>query len=530
MNNTVVTTVNTLYREGFELPNENVSNKIARIHEFSVYVYNGDLYLDEASIDKIVAQLNELLNEWVEKINLHDAFLLAKAVRLLYGNRRRKQFRELVPHLFVIFRRFAQDLHQDEDTVANLYDWIFAICWQQMTSFYDTSVAIRDSLVTPFSHFLNKKARRLDLPKTGTSEKTRICYFAQSLSVSGTYANGRAIYSLLQGHSLANSGDVDIYIYIYSDLELALAKNLLAFTNCTVRYFGGNESLTSKLERIETALKRDAVDIVISEMYGSVAVRALMRRLAPVQMYMSCGFIPLVLDEVDYFLLFDNLYEDALKYDIDPAKLLEFPYPLSRQFLDRNYSDEQVRTERAKYPNARVVFGSLCRLEKVTDEYLDTIKRLLIRIPDSILIIGGPNDQNRIKSYLAENGIQDRVFLPGTVDAHLYGKIFDIYLETFPFGQGMAVIEVMAKGVPAVKVKSPGMEAIEQKQRDQALLCENADEYIEKVERLLNDPEFFRACVEKSEQIVSYVADVEKAARQIEDYCRQVKVVCNKVA
>jgi|GEM_PF-4252066 len=521
-NKDVAQTINQHFVAAFD---ETGSTSIARIdslYAFAEALATHRFVLDDNSITLIVGKLEEFCSQYLATLQAPQLFRLIKASHSIYNTGRRKAFRALLPHFFNAFDRYIATPGVDEDAVACLYDWIFAIAWQQMLEMQPSSTEIKDRLIKPLNRYLSQNNAPTPTAKPNASGRLRIAYLAHNLSVTGPYANGRNIYSFIKGHAANNAPDVDIFVYVYSHLEESLLKTLVACPQITVRHFTAN-GFAEKQRQIQKATKNDGVDIVISEMYFSTSARLLSKQLAPIQMYMSMGFIPFELAQVDYYLMFNSIFEKARKYGLNNETVLEIPYCLDESFLTRRYPPQAIATERAKYPTSQFVFGALCRMEKVSEEYLQTIKAILDRVPSSILIIGGANDQSRIRTFLEANGLSQRVFLPGVVDPHLYGHFIDIFLETFPVGTGQAAAEIMAKGVPVIKLNCDKLLPAELPLRDPTLLNATTDDYIAKVIALTQDSAALTQAKTTAKQIVARVSDIKGGAQVIENYCRTAK-------
>ena len=310
--NNLAETLNHLYQAAFLNDAADHKHICQAIVELANFVSQNQITLDEPTVEILARKINDFLEQCGHLLDVSEKYSIIRSVQQLYGKKRQKQFKILVPQLIKLFKSLASDNNLPEEIASNAYDWVFALCWQQMDNFHDTSLLIKENIVEPYSNYLDRiRFRPQTTTKISQSKKIKICYLIQHFSVSGSYANGRAIYSLLQGHFLNNSEDIEIYLYITGATEISLLPTVLSYNNVIVRNFENHSNSSEKLEKIRKVAEKDQIDILITEMYFSSNIKYLKSRLAPVQMYLSCGFIPLTIPEVDYYLLFNNLFDDA---------------------------------------------------------------------------------------------------------------------------------------------------------------------------------------------------------------------------
>lgn len=94
----------------------------------------------------------------------------------------------------------------------------------------------------------------------------------------------------------------------------------------------------------------------------------------------------------------------------------------------------------------KVVFGTLCREEKLTPEYAAVVARILDATPDSVFVYSGRQQQ----PWFEEAVGGDRAVYIGWVVTRLWAQIIDIFLDTFPFQSGHTAFEFMSASRPVV--------------------------------------------------------------------------------
>lgn len=109
--------------------------------------------------------------------------------------------------------------------------------------------------------------------------------------------------------------------------------------------------------------------------------------------------------------------------------------------------EKEAKDIRDRFPKDYVILGSIGRLIKIDNkEYLDTVLKIMEENPKTIYLACGDGDKTNILSFVKENGLEDRFYLPGFVNSKVYGRVIDIYLNTFPDPGGESINEFKALG------------------------------------------------------------------------------------
>lgn len=127
-------------------------------------------------------------------------------------------------------------------------------------------------------------------------------------------------------------------------------------------------------------------------------------------------------------------------------------------------SKEQSRLE-LKVTENGFVFGTIGRLTRSKGQYdlLRAFHQIHLNIPNSmLLIIGGGQDEDKLKRYVDDHNLQDHVVLAGTIpDAYRYAKAFDIFiLPSHAEAFGISLLEAMAAKIPIIASNVGGIPAV----------------------------------------------------------------------
>lgn len=165
-------------------------------------------------------------------------------------------------------------------------------------------------------------------------------------------------------------------------------------------------------------------------------------RSAPKQIYWSHGDFQYDVEGIDKRI--SHFYrENPYEYEKFDVQILDrFHNP------DAKKHQEEAQEIRKRWSEDTIILGSIGRLIKMdNDEYISAIATILKENPNTIYLACGTGNEESIKQKLVKYDIpMDRFFFEGFVNAHVYGYIIDIYLNTFPEPSGEAVGEFLTKG------------------------------------------------------------------------------------
>lgn len=259
--------------------------------------------------------------------------------------------------------------------------------------------------------------------------------------------------SLMEDEAFTNNYEIRIYYMGYVEQSLDEPTVVEAYKKINLKYIdvvtpvirqkGFYHSHLEKALVLRKKIIEDGVDILISPLaYVDISDFLVISRCAPKQIYWSHGSFIYDVPNIDKRIShFEKSVDCMLEYET-------FKVAMDVERFYNPYRDPTlIAQERNKYPKDAFILGVIGRLTKVnSDEYLETIAKIMEQTPNTIFIAAGSGNRDTIREKVEKLGISDRFYMPGFVDAHVYGHIIDLWCDTFPLGQGESLYEFMFKG------------------------------------------------------------------------------------
>ncbi|WP_120955557.1 hypothetical protein [Helicobacter mehlei] len=218
------------------------------------------------------------------------------------------------------------------------------------------------------------------------------------------------------------------------------------------------QSHLEKALRLKELLHAHQVCVLISPNNGyGISDFLLATRSSAVQIYYSHGNKAYHLDTLEGYMThiaptIGAYSESNLPYLGIFVPMLSFFYnpPLDA------YSQHLIKKTRSFYvsnPDA-LILGTIGRLTKLDSlEFLHSVLEILHQVPQSVYLACGigPNQaiQEKLEQLIQKHSLPpsllERFKFVGYVDAHLYGHVIDLFLDTFPMQQGESKAEFSAK-------------------------------------------------------------------------------------
>lgn len=412
-------------------------------------------------------------------------------------------------------QRWSAATRPDLDLLCDLVDFLFFVCW----CFSDSSTTQCERFVPALrpaaEAFARTAPRRGDPPPRQPRDPIRIVWLAMFAAADNpmTVALRHMAPALLRpGSGFA----LNVHAWRFSDdATLAWLRGLGA--TCHV---ARGDTPSSLIATIEAQVREDGADIVISDMNNAIPTALFARRLASTQIFLQAGMPGWPVRPLA--AVFNSFGFDPGIAGWGNARMLRFNPPWDLAALAPSEDPAETARERATLPQGWRLIGCYGRLVKVTEPYLRAVERILEQCPDTAFVAGGTGDAAMIMDFAARSPVGARIhvaarFVPG----HAWGRILDLFLDTWPVTGGEACREVIAKHRPVVTLQSREMPAIHA-QRDPQLLAADWDGFVACAVGLLQDPAAYRAACARAAALAARMADTEDFARSVTEDLRAV--------
>lgn len=271
-------------------------------------------------------------------------------------------------------------------------------------------------------------------------------------------------------------------------------------------------SPTATIAAIEALVAADPASIAISDMNNAVPTALFARRLAPAQVFLQAGMPVWPVRPLDGVL---NCFGfDPVTAGWGAARLIPFLPPWDLEKLAPPVNAEEVAQQRARLPAGMRLIGNYGRLVKLAEPCMQAVEQILMRCPDVAFATGGTGDSAALHAFVRNSPVGDRMhIIEGFVPGHSWGRMLDVFLDTWPVTGGESCRETIAKGRPVVSILSDEMPAIFG-ERDPDFVARDWPEYVEIAVRLLTDPAAYADACARSLAFAQSRTDREGFANQ----------------
>lgn len=309
-----------------------------------------------------------------------------------------------------------------------------------------------DRVEIPFSRYIAANAERWGLKpnnKPKAEGKKKIAFVYERLVGNSIV---KLLISLLTYLSKEN---YELYLYDMAVIEKAVSmpEYIEAVKETGTKYVNNHELINdadlghyyshfNKCMKLREKMVSDGIDIMIFT--GNKAQSAFLAstRTAPKQFFWDHGNHEYDTLNIDKRIChFDDGYRNGFEVERFKLSLLD-------KYLNPETDGimEQAEKIKASLPKHKVILGSIGRIMKLSDEYIETVAEILRLNPEAIYLACGTGPVEDKRKKTQELGISDRFIFTGWVDPHVYGHVIDVYLNTFPLVGGESVNEFVSKG------------------------------------------------------------------------------------
>lgn len=270
-----------------------------------------------------------------------------------------------------------------------------------------------------------------------------------------------------------------------------------------------------RVAAIEAIFAADPAALVVSDVNNAVPTALFARRLAPAQLFLQAGMPAWPVRPLH--AVFNSFGFDPRIAGWGDARILTFQAPWDLAKLNPPEKPDEMAAQRALMPKSQRLIGNYGRFVKLTRPCLAAVEQILLRCPDAAFVTGGAGDTEAIRAFIAASPVRERMhvveaFVPG----HSWGRLLDVFLDTWPVTGGESSRETIAKGRPVVTMHSDEMPAIDL-QRDPALVAPTWAAFVNIVVSLLSNPEAYDAACQRARQFAARMADGKLFASRLAD-------------
>ncbi|MEK9569795.1 MAG: hypothetical protein VW124_12370 [Paracoccaceae bacterium] len=330
----------------------------------------------------------------------------------------------------------------------------FLFCYTLTQNYKQVQLAIYKDLALPFKTwaevrwaFLKSAVQRV----TPGDEYVFVCRHAVTV---GGYAPGSSVYTFAKA---LLEGGKPVTVISLGGKSPEFEQLADKYVNFTLHQLEPISLLIRMISLIEI-LKILKPKVVLTEIeFDIVSIFSILNPNVPT-IFLSPGYYNL--PWFDKIGLTDNL-------SVSPVgdreeDFFEIPTYVASEILNPVVDQRSIEKTKSQLSLTQndFVIGSFARMEKFQTPFLAVLKCVLSRIPNSKVILAGPNDRNPVANELAHFIERKRAFVLPSSDVHVLGHCVDIGLDTFPTHSGFSVLELMAKGVPVVAKMDEEMDSL----------------------------------------------------------------------
>lgn len=256
---------------------------------------------------------------------------------------------------------------------------------------------------------------------------------------------------------------------------------------CNARGF--YNSHLQKAMLLREAMLQDNVQILLSPNNGyGISDFLIASRVAKSQIFWSHGNFVYNVPNLDSRLT--HICGNQTSLVREGYEFVGIPVVMDNAFYNPPISSELITQARAKFPQDKLILGTIGRLTKIDSlPYLSMLVRIMKVFPHSIYLACGSGNTEEIKQKLQsilgeeyESFMQERFFFCGYVNNVIFGHLIDFWPDSFPMEQGESRIEYVAKGkLSLVLVKDPS-----KVQKEWITMAVDEEDYYQKALHLLS--------------------------------------------
>lgn len=339
--------------------------------------------------------------------------------------------------------------------------------------------------VVPFGRWLSARVNpvRLSVPSQ-PKKQLKVGYLCSWAMFTDGNPVADIVHEAINEHATRDNRTVHTYLTIAGNDEYVGSLNGTIVRDIRQGYD------FSRLTEAAEIIRRDDLDVIIADGVGATATYLFQARVAPVQIYYDFGCPFWSISELDWAVsTHDGVMSDVGLPVGRTSKAWAVMLTKRRLQSVKRPVDGTLRT---KFPSSCVIVGTVVRLSKVSTEYVRVLRGILERNLNAYCVVAGPEESYALEELASHPQFIGRIsIVRGFQDMAEFGRLLDVFIDTFPFSGGAAPIEAAACGVPIVSMGTVDQMRDFFEERDPRLVARTEDEYVELVTRLIQGGEFY---------------------------------------
>lgn len=209
-------------------------------------------------------------------------------------------------------------------------------------------------------------------------------------------------------------------------------------------------------ETLAATVRGEGIDILVDAcgLYSSDGMAVLPLKAAPVQVAWLGSPFGVTAPGIDVRLVDELESSSSAKEKVSDWKLAAGLYPFSLPL-------ESLPSECPSEVNGAVSFGADATLAEMNADLAVTWARILIAVPDSLLLVRDHDLQNEdnlrhMMDLFGNFGVAQRVVVISAGDRGGFLQEVDILLTPFPFARTYAAAQALSYGIPVIALDTPG--------------------------------------------------------------------------
>ncbi len=343
-------------------------------------------------------------------------------------------------------------------------------------------------------------------------KKKRLAHIISMCSDANNHAPSRILRTLLFHH---NQEKYELYLIVHELTLLRFApypsidytsspskknaiKLLAACKQRGIKVYieDRDDTFENIAEDICHYLSNEAIDIAIFHESPPISSLICQRSTVPLKAFLDHGTTFPLFEAYD-LLIVSNL--DCFPISNHPCKnIVDLPV-----VTDCRDTWESLPPQRSSFPvpeGAQIMTTAsnyLC--ERISEDNIWAICEILRRCPNAYYLPMGRTKTPKLQDAFAEAGFEDRViFLGNQASPSQLIRSMDLYLNEFPFGGSIGVLDAMASGTPIVTMyyeegAPQGRYAGHYVGKEYCIHSEKKEDYVDFACRLLKDTSFYNS-------------------------------------